>query len=85
MKLVHRNDLHRPQLRMRLNRSQRIRGRGYSPKARLVQVSKVLKELFELLETHGPIFYTKRHHNHATEALCLVGNLPSDNGRIRYA
>jgi hypothetical protein len=75
VKHVHRNDSHRLRLRTRLNRSQRISDGEFRTKARLVQVSKALAELYELIEKYSPVFYTKRHHDHATAALRLVGKL----------
>jgi hypothetical protein len=67
MKRVHRKDSHR---------SQRISGGASRTKARLDQVSKALAELYELIENYSPIFYTKRHHDHAAAALRLVGKRP---------
>jgi hypothetical protein len=41
-------------------------------KARLEQVAEALRELFELLESFGPMWYTERHHKAAAAALRLV-------------
>jgi hypothetical protein len=65
MKRVDRKDSHR---------SQRIS--DVRTKARLDQVSKALAELYELIENYSPIFYTKRHHDHAAAALRLAGKRP---------
>ncbi len=66
MKRSHRKDSHR--IRHISDGTSRM-------KAQLAQVSKALAELYELNETYGPLFYTKRYHDHAASALRLVGKL----------
>jgi hypothetical protein len=41
----------------------------------LVELRTALTELFELLEGHGPMWYTENHHNRAIDALISFDRL----------